>query len=253
MIVRWFYCLSPLFIHFACLVLFLCSMPSKTWPWTDCFLSPESSHSVLSQCPLSPSYHLKFISGSCNYKHSNCCLSICPFLTTTYFKRMRFSQLSNVFRAVPAFVWGSEKRESFSPLHLYPPTPYPPHPPRHWPIWMPFYVWTTNQKTLAFQALAKLLVGIGVWGGWGGQESPLIRENTQDLSSGKGIGAWGRPAYCQFYLLLCESRERKLKPSKVIEHLKFISVEKIIAVLTRKNMATHLILQLSHRDRKSVV
>lgn len=76
-------------------------MPSKTSPWTDCFLSPESSHSVLSQCPLSPSYHLIFIGGSCNCKHSNCSLNICPFPTTTYFKRMRFSQLSNVFVCLP--------------------------------------------------------------------------------------------------------------------------------------------------------
>lgn len=100
-----------------------------------------------------------------------------------------------------------------------------------------------------FKHLLSFWWGLACEGGWGGQETPLIRENTQDLSSGKGIGAWGRPAYCQFYLLLGESRERKLKPSKVIEHLKFISLEKIIAVLTRKNMATHLILQLSHRPK----
>lgn len=52
--------------------------------------------------------------------------------------------------------------------------------------------------------------------------------------------------YRKFYLLFGESREQNLKPSKVIEHLQFFWLEKIIAVITGRNMATHLILQLNH-------
>lgn len=106
-------------------------MPSKPSPGTDLSLSLllESSHSVLSQCPLSPSYHLKFISGSCNCKHSNCCLNICPFPTTTNFKRMRFAPLGNVFVCPPPVVplCGAGRGGSFpgppSPLCLHSPTP----------------------------------------------------------------------------------------------------------------------------------
>lgn len=51
---------------------------------------------------------------------------------------------------------------------------------------------------------------------------------------------------CKFYLPFGESREGKLKPSKVIEQLKFFCLEDILAAITKRGMAAPLILRLNH-------
>lgn len=73
---------------------------------------------------LSPFYHRKFISGSCNCKHSNRCLTIRPFLTTACLQRMKFSPSSHVLMCSPLLVpscllWTEG---------AFPAFPLPPHP-----------------------------------------------------------------------------------------------------------------------------
>lgn len=78
------------------------------------------NHSVLSRWPLSPAYHLKFISGSWNCKHSNCCLNICPFSCNSLFQKNEILTVeSRVYLPAMgcAFVLRSEQ-QSFPSLSI---------------------------------------------------------------------------------------------------------------------------------------
>lgn len=69
-----------------------------------------------------PLYHLKFLSGSRNCKHSDCCLNICPFSCNSLFRKNEILSVeSRVYLPAVgcAFVSRSEQPELSEPFHPF--------------------------------------------------------------------------------------------------------------------------------------